>query len=207
MTEFNACNYQTANFTLYHLNDINLRDGGGGKGLGMADQQLVVENDTTVQLSGSSEVVSWNHVAVFNYCKTPIKQPIFGCTGQHPHASAVYIHPHITTANSHQADPDRVCVNFDVGELRDINKVDKDGNIVGFNISYSQTDELRKNTPQCSYGKLKVDYQMTVVTYCNQRYDELVELVSDETGFGEVCHPQFVYYTRKACPSYQVTRF
>ena len=34
--EFNACNYQTGNNTLYHLKDINTADGGSGT------QQLVV---------------------------------------------------------------------------------------------------------------------------------------------------------------------
>ena len=35
-TGINACNYQTNNFTLYHLNDINNVDGGSGS------QQIVV---------------------------------------------------------------------------------------------------------------------------------------------------------------------
>ena len=48
---------------------------------------------------------------------------------------------------------------------------------------------------------------MNVVTYCNQRYDELVEVVSAESGFKEPCHPEFVYYTKKACPIYQIDRF
>ena len=141
------------------------------------------------------------HFAVFNYCKRPIKQAVDGCKDQDPNASAVYI------PNWQAAAADPVCVSFDVGILSDINEVDKDGNIVGFNISYSQSEELRNKVPQCSYGQRTEDYQMTVVTYCNQRYEELVELVSDETGFAEVCHPQFVYYTKKACPIYQVTRF
>lgn len=52
ITNFNACNYQTKNNTLYHLNDINKVDGGS------ETQQLVVQDDTV-----------HHHLAVFNYCK------------------------------------------------------------------------------------------------------------------------------------------
>ena len=102
------------------------------------------------------------------------------------------------------------CVSFDQGELRDINMLDKNGEIVGFNITYTQSEELRSQTDPCKNGQRQEDYRMNIITYCNQRYDNLVEIVSEETGFGPpdyLCHPQFVYYSKSACPVYQQSRF
>ena len=44
------------------------------------------------------------------------------------------------------------CVSFDQGELRDINMLDKNGEIVGFNITYTQSEELRSQTDPCKNG-------------------------------------------------------
>ena len=101
------------------------------------------------------------------------------------------------------------CVVFDQRALEDIDAFDQYGNRVGFTIEY--TASAGTATKDCSNGGRAEPYRMQITTYCNQRYDELVELVNNETGFGDqsgyFCEPKFVYYTKKACPAYQISNF
>ena len=135
LDEFNACNYQTGNNTLYHLNDINNADGGSG------GQQLVVQNDTTN-----------HHVAVFNYCRQPLKESVYKCPKQSEDANAVYI-PDFNSKTPQ-------CVSFDQGELKDLDKFDQYGNRVGFQIEYTQSDAASQESGGCPNGARSEPYKL-----------------------------------------------
>lgn len=59
------------------------------------------------------------------------------------------------------------CIGFDQGELKNIDKFDKDGNRVGFIINYTQSDKAKLINEYCPNGGRSEPYKLDITTYCN----------------------------------------